>query len=315
MIRARSVAASLWLAFTPRWAWLHFAVLGALLFGAHHAWLRAAPSHAGVAAAVDWDWAPASEPELLYREALRRGLDIGDSVVRRRLVQNMRFLASASEGAGEGDDELFYREALALGLDRSDRVVRRRLVELMRQILIEERDVGWPDDAALREHLRLNEERFRRAARRRIEQLYFTTAERARDARSGFVKAGPAAAAVAVYADPLPIPRKLPALSQRELAARFGEAFAREAFALPVGDWSAPIASSYGEHLVRVHEVVSDRRSTLAEVRRGLTAHWVASREEQALAVAIIKLRGADVPGAPRQLADSREVARPGELR
>lgn len=306
MIAARSPRRS-WVS----WVWLHFAGIGALLFVVHDLLWSAGTGNARVAA--DFDWAQASERELLYREALRRGLDRDDSVVRRRLVQNMRFLASVDARAGEGDDEDLYREALALGLDRSDAVVRRRLVEKMRHMLISQRAVPSPDEAALREHLRLHPERFEHAASVRIEQLYYTTHARAREARSKLGQSG-AAAEIAIDGDPLPIPRRLPRLAQRELAARFGESFASEALALPVGGWSRPIASSYGAHLIWVHERLPSRTSTLAEVRGALRADWVADREEQVLAVALGELRGQQVSGSSRPSAKSRELAQAREF-
>ncbi len=93
---------------------LHFVVLGALLFAAY-AWMApddplrvvvtdalrdslarqlrgqtgAEPSVEAVEAAVQ-AWV---DRELLYREALRLGLDAGDPIVRRRLIQKLEFLA------------------------------------------------------------------------------------------------------------------------------------------------------------------------------------------------------------------------------
>jgi len=95
---------------------LHFTVLGGLVFAAHAAWapdpeperrivvtpeLREAlvrqhrlrtgadPDEGAVQAAVE-AWV---DREVLYREAVALGLDRGDPVVRRRLVQKLEFLA------------------------------------------------------------------------------------------------------------------------------------------------------------------------------------------------------------------------------
>ena len=91
--------------------------------------------------------------------------------------------------------------------------------------------------------------------------------------------------------DPLPIPRKLPSLSQRELAARLGDSFAREVFALPVGRWSGPISSVYGAHLVRLVERVPARAPAATEIRGALRSHWLADREERSVRVAVAALR------------------------
>jgi hypothetical protein len=102
------------------------------------------------------------DDQILYREALRRGFERSDPIVRARLVRDMRFVSTAAGSAGNGrareivpsgqldraaaptaspargtgdplpsDDELFMR-ALELGLARSDLVVHRRLVQRMK---------------------------------------------------------------------------------------------------------------------------------------------------------------------------------------
>src|SRR5262245_29611607 len=55
------------------------------------------------------------EAEVLYREALLRGLDRGDVIVRRRLVQKMEFLTEA-EADGDGDERAPDEAALAVWL-------------------------------------------------------------------------------------------------------------------------------------------------------------------------------------------------------
>jgi hypothetical protein len=301
---------------SPRFAWLHFALIGGVLYGAQ-SWLSGQYA-AEAATPTRVERARLSDEELLYREALRRGLDRRDAVVRRRLVQNMRFLGSlgipeleaqaglepSQPARGQGGDETLYREALALGLDRSDRVVRRRLVETMRQVLIAESERPLPDDAALKAHLLANRERFEQPARRRIDQLYYATEQRARQALAKLAKSGgdgeaelvsivsAAPSVVSTATDPLPIPRALPPLSRRELAARLGDGFARKVFTLSEGRWWGPIESSYGAHWVRVREHVPARLPDVAEVRGALTRRWIADRDERALTQALAALRG-----------------------
>ncbi len=108
---------------------LHFVLIGAALFGVH-AWLAppeeeprrvavsgelvealkaqheaetgAPPDAAALRARVD-AWV---DREVLYREALALGLDAGDPVVRRRLVQKLEFLAEDAPAAAPDDATL-----------------------------------------------------------------------------------------------------------------------------------------------------------------------------------------------------------------
>ena len=110
---------------------LHFLLLGALLHLAGRWWFRPAvvrEARIEVPAAearrwrevwaMQWHRPPGPEElqsllndyvreEVLVREAIAMGLDRGDDIVRRRLVQKMEFLAQGApkeEGTGEGVD-------------------------------------------------------------------------------------------------------------------------------------------------------------------------------------------------------------------
>src|SRR5205823_5017747 len=109
---------------------------------------------AGVPPTADEEQALAAEAiddEILYREALARGLDRDDRSIRYRLAEKMRFVADGPED--DGNEERFYRDALALNLDREDLFVRRILTTKMR--LLAERDAAdpAPDEAALQAYL------------------------------------------------------------------------------------------------------------------------------------------------------------------
>ena len=91
--------------------------------------------------------------------------------------------------------------------------------------------------------------------------------------------------------DPFLLPAELPLWSARALAARLGPDFARRVLELPAGRWAGPVPSSYGLHLVWVHEHVPGATPPLAELRRELRAAWRAEREQLALRRALDELR------------------------
>ena len=205
------------------------------------------------------------DQELLVREALALGLDRTDAVVQRRLIQNQRFLedgdatAGAVPAGGETDAALLER-ARALGLERSDRVVRRRLVERMQEIILANAAADGRPGAAAAEAapraetwLRISQLRVSRdraipggaSPETRAQAL-------ARQLREGALS--PDDPRVASLGDPFLIPFSLPPVSSERLAARFGADFARAVLELPVGVWSDPVPSSYGLHIVFVHE-------------------------------------------------------------
>ena len=272
-----------WLAAPP----VHFVALGALVF-ALETW-RAPGANAGPGPAPG---AAVSDAELLEREARRLGLARDDSGIQRRLVQNLRFLGEDARG----DDGADFEEALALGLDRSDLVVRRRLVQRL-----ELRADAWarasePSEAELAALLARESERFALPERTRLSHVFL-----ARDRHGAALAAADRALARrlaslaptsgAGLGDPFLLGNDLAPRTRAELAASFGEPFARAVADLPAGRWSGVIASSYGWHRVLVHERTPGRPARLAEVRAAVREAVFAERAARVLADWLRQLR------------------------
>jgi hypothetical protein len=262
---------------------VHFAVLGALLFATDAAWQargagdEAARPALGVradsAAAAGDSLARWIEDELLYREALRRGLDRDDRGVRHRLLQKIRFL---EDEPGSRDDEALVRRARELGLDRDDTVIRRLLVQKMRLLH------GTPPESEVRDPERLRafwqttRERYRQPATTSFAHVFVARrgdgsdavprARRLLDAldegREGVHGAG----------DPFPAGRRLVGRSDAELDALFGPGFAASVAECAEDSWCGPIASPLGLHGVRVEARQPGRLPGLAEVRPQIVA-------------------------------------------
>ena len=124
-------------------------------------------------------------------------------------------------------------------------------------------------------------------------QIFFSRARRgaalAADARRarGQLRAG-----VAVVGDALPVPSALPPLSAAELAGLLGDDVARAAFAAPLGEWSAPVASPFGAHLLRVESRQAAQVPELDAVRTAAREDLLAARADAAVAAARRELSG-----------------------
>ncbi len=253
---------------------LRFTLLGALLFSLD---LARSPFEA------EPPLAPLDDDALLVREALARRFQRSDDVVRRRLVQNLRF---ARPGETRSDDEL-VETALALGMHESDLVVRRRLALKLRLLLGAEARAAEPSDAELHAYLEAHGQRYTEPERIALTQLYFR--ERA-DAEATLARLAPGPAAAAP-ADPLPLPRELPSHSRAELAARLGPAFAEAAFAGPEARWFGAVASAYGHHLLWVRARTPAARSSFESVRSALREALLAERAQAAVEAGLAALR------------------------
>lgn len=287
---------------------VHFLLLGALLFAAdalrraeapdeaspdrrialdddalaelHGNFVRSAgrpPSEAELARLVE----ARVEEEILYREALARGLLERDGGVQTRLIQKMLFLEG---GAGIEQAPALLERARALGLHEDDVVVRRILVQKMRLLGSTLSPEERPSEAEVREAYHREREALRMPDRVDLRHAFLSADRRgealARDAAQLRTRllAEPDPGS-RTLGDPFPLGHQLTGRSQDDLTRSFGGDFGARVFALEPGAWSEPIASAYGLHLVRVDarakgrvppfEAVAERlRLELEQVRR-----------------------------------------------
>jgi len=258
---------------------LRFALLGALLFALD----RARPAES-VAHASDLD-----DDALLVAEAVARGYHRSDDVVRRRLVQNLRFARPDDTRS----DATLLEDAIALRLHESDLVVQRRLAQKMRLLFGAEARAEEPSEAELRAYLDAHAERFTEPARVALVQLFFEDRAVAEATLRGGLATPTPELTPSLPGDALPLPRSLPPHSPGELAARFGPGFAADVFESPSDRWLGPLDSAYGAHLVFVRERVAARRSRFETVRSELREAFLAERAAAAVARRIAALRGA----------------------
>jgi hypothetical protein len=200
------------------------------------------------------------DEELLYREALARGLAEDDPAVETRLVQKMLFL---DDEATLADGPALLERARALGLDREDIVIRRILAEKLRRIAT----TLWPDEvpgeALLARAYHERREELRTPERRSLIHVFLSRdrrGDRTRTDAEALARKLAASeldpAAAARLGDVFPAGHVLVRRSRADLERQFGEAFGERVAALSLGSWSEPLPSAYGLHLVRVDEVV-----------------------------------------------------------
>ena len=171
----------------------------------------------------------AVDEEVLYREALRLGLDRDDAIVRRRLAQKLTFILEDTGDAGP-PSEAEIEEYFARHADRYRRPGRTTFDHVF--LSGDNRADPAGDATALLAEVRAGED-------------------------GGWRRLG----------DPFMLARTYADRSDQQIAGLFGRRFAEAVSGLPVGGWSGPVQSTYGVHLVRVNGRTASRAPALAEVR------------------------------------------------
>ena len=185
-------------------------------------------------------------------------------------------------------EEVYYREAIAMGLDQDDTVIRRRLRQKMEFISEDAAAAAEPTDAELQAYLAAHPEKFVEPAELTFVQVYFSTEKRGDGARArrrataGRTAGRSRPACARRRGRPTLLPGDMQSASPQVIANIFGSEFATQVEEAPVGQWSGPLQSGFGLHLVRVDERKAGALPTLEEIRPLVLREWQAEQRKQA---------------------------------
>jgi hypothetical protein len=170
-------------------------------------------------------------------------------------------------------EEVLVREALALGLDRNDTVLRRRLRQKMEFLIESAAEALEPKEEELRAYFKENADRFAADAKVAFQQVFLGEAP-------GEAEAIAALGALAAGADPasdgartlLPIETQLSPATVVD--GTFGRGFFQSVLELDLDQWAGPVASGFGQHLVRLTAKVEAELPPFENVRDKILSDW-----------------------------------------
>ena len=192
------------------------------------------------------------------------------------------------------DEEVLYRRAVELGLDQNDTVVRRRLVQRMRFLIEDTHRIEAPSDAELEAWLEAHPHRFASPAKVSFAHLFFSRGKHGTEldavARAALAElhGDPAAA---VDSDPFFRGAAFEEVALAEIERGFGVEFAKALVSLPVEQWTGPVRSAYGLHLVYIRTRDASEAPRLDTVREKVEQDWVQAERERHNDDALAKLR------------------------
>jgi hypothetical protein len=184
-------------------------------------------------------------------------------------------------------EEVLYREALAMGLDKDDQVVRRRMSQKMEFISNDLASLVEPDDEQLQTYLDEHPEKFAIPGRISYSQVYLNVSQRGEqvyaDAKMLLAELSQSTVDIdiSMAGDSFMGGYSFNNETDFGVARLFGKAFALEIFKLPVGEWTGPIESGYGLHLVHVDSRTDSRAPSLEQVRVKVRGEWLAEQQRK----------------------------------
>ncbi len=232
--------------------------------------------------------------EVLFQYALALGMQ-ENTAAQARLAQIAQFVEANPHA--EGSEKELAESALRLGLHEGDLIVRRIMIDSARRLIRSVVLLKPPDAAQIEQFYAANPGEFMEPARVHLSQI----------AINAFVWPDTRARAQALAAriegerldlphalalgDESILPAELGPITPQGLEAQAGPDFAAAVMQLPIGHWSAPIASRHGHHLVYVHAREPAHVRPLQEVRAQADALLREKLADEWLALRLRELR------------------------
>lgn len=246
---------------------LHFLLLGALLFG-WSAW------QGGDAAGSN---------RIVVTPGVVDHLAAGFSRTWQRPPSDIELKGLVDEHVKE---EIAAREAMAMGMDRDDIVIKRRLRQKLEFLLVDDAGAAPPTDAELKAWLNRHPESFRVEPTLAFRQVLLRPDRRGASMTADATKllarlhaSGPDVA-TRDLGDASMLPAETPLQPLRDVANSFGQDFADALMKLVPGQWSGPVESSFGLHLVLVRQRTEGAAADLATVRPLVEREVLAERRK-----------------------------------
>jgi parvulin-like peptidyl-prolyl isomerase len=278
---------------------LHFAVIGAILFGGY-AWLSDKRVEAS-----------AVEP-----------VRIGEGDVRwLKQTWSSQWLRepTADELKGLVDDllneKLMAREAEEMGLEQDDTIIRRRLAQKLKFLVEDTAQLVEPTEAELQQFYAANPAQFETPGRLSFRQIYFNPERRtdaAADANAALTALNANGEADPSAGDRLLFGDSFDDTDELALSGMFGADFARGVFALEPGTWRGPVKSGYGFHLVLVTQRTPTAAKPFEVVREAVLAEWRGDKQTKITRDYLVELRkkyGVEVDDRTRAMLGTEPAA------
>lgn len=177
--------------------------------------------------------------QLLYREALKLGLDQDDVIIRRRMAQKLEFLVVDLLASADPTDEQLH----AYFEENNDRYLDEPTIDLT-QIFFD------PDKRGN------------------------ATLADAEVAKAALEAAGDAPLDTSKFGDGFLLQTYFASAPKTEISRLFGSGFADPVFELEQGIWHGPILSGYGTHVVYVHNLQAPEAPRFEDIREEVLVDW-----------------------------------------
>ncbi|WIY24431.1 peptidylprolyl isomerase [Parasedimentitalea psychrophila] len=244
---------------------VHFLLIGGLIFAAYSVF-------------DDRPTAPTSQ-QIVITQADLSALSAQFESVWKRKPQPQEFSSMIEEMIR---DRVLVNAALDLGMDQGDTVINRRLRQKMEFFAASIAEAVEPEDGELEAFYQANSQNYQIPPQFALEQFYLGDRAAANTVASALaaLKNGTDPER---FRHPSLLPERVEMSSMRVLDSAFGTGFAASLESLSIGEWSGPVKSGYGLHLVRLTGKSPTTHPALEQVADKVFQDWQSSKRQEVL--------------------------------
>lgn len=181
------------------------------------------------------------------------------------------------------EEEVYYREALKFNLERNDTIIRRRLVQKLTFLTEDLATSADPTTDELEAFFTERRDSYRIPQKYSFQHVYFSRDRRddaSQDAATELASIKDSGERPT--GDPFMLQSNFAERSAREVASTFGVKFAEALPGLKLDEWSQPVISAYGSHLVYLHAIEESYIPDFAAIKNRVTTDYATDLRQKA---------------------------------
>ena len=245
---------------------VHFLLLGVLLFFGYN-WLN--PEHEKSVIEIG----PALVAQIEQKWALQWGRGPTEQELQDLIETHVR-------------EQVLSREAIAMGLDRDDPVIRRRLAQKVDFLIDDVSNLEQLDNASLSEYFQNNLELFTSEPLYSFHHVYINPDKH--HGKDDFIKdllnqlqsKAITSSDAKNYGDPFITGISFTRQSRSRINRVFGKGFAEALSGLELKQWSGPVSSGYGLHLIFLEDYQAPLQAEFDDVLEEVKKHYLWVRRQ-----------------------------------
>ncbi len=188
------------------------------------------------------------------------------------------------------DEEILYREAIKLGLDKNDIIIKRRLAQKI-GFLRQEADSSLPSEEQVSDFYNQNIDKYFVGKRITFSHIYFSAKQTDKVEAEKALNLIRSGSSETEFGEPFLLGKNFSSKSISEIERSFGKQFSEDIQNIIPKEWSGPINSEYGSHLIFVNSISDSFTPTLKEINNIVINDVILEKQNNSVKEYIKELR------------------------